>query len=463
VEVFPLNQEIEILQSKVKETLDQSIDELKRFCGIPSISAHKKMIPDAVQFLESSITSLGGSVKILDDIKGGNPVLFANFDAGPSGDPDKTLLFYNHYDVQPPEPLEEWDTPPFELTEKDGKLYARGVADNKGDLMARLTAVKILNEQEGGLPCNVKFLLEGEEEIGSPNLPFYLKEYRDLFKADACIWEHADKDEKDRVNLMAGVKGMAYFELSCESADMDLHSKVGPLVENAAWRLTHALSSMKNSKHEITVEGFFDGIIPPTELEREYVKKIPFVEHSFMEMYGLKQPLITSYSGQDPREALIFNPTMTICGLESGYYGEGSKTVLPKKAMAKLDCRLVPGQEPEHILQCIESHLRNHGYTDIKIKLLTGVKAYRSDLSNPFVSLMVRTAEEVYDCEVVLSPNNAGTGPMTDFGHNLHIPIVSTGVGWAQSRLHAPNESIRITDFEEGIVHIAYLIREFAS
>ncbi|MFZ3589988.1 M20/M25/M40 family metallo-hydrolase [Bacillus sp. DJP31] len=456
-----MKQEVERLTSKVKETLNQSIYELKRFCEIESISAHNKSIPEAVGFLESYILSLGGSVKILDEVQDGNPVLYVHFEAGPGGNSDKTLLFYNHYDVQPAEPLEEWETPPFEVTEKDGKLFARGIADNKGDLMARLTAIRILKRQEGGLPCNIKFLLEGEEEIGSPNLPFYLEKYTYLFKADACIWEHADKDEKNRVNLMAGVKGMAYFELTCVSADIDLHSKVGPLVENAAWRLTHALASMKNSHHEILVEGFFDGIIPPTELELEYVKKIPFDEESYKEMYGLKHPLITTYSGQDPREALIFNPTMTICGFESGYYGEGSKTVLPKKSMAKLDCRLVPGQDPEHILECMEEHLQNHGYSDINVKLLTGVKAYRSDLSHPFVSLMVRTAKEVYDCEVVLSPNNAGTGPMTDFGHHLHFPIVSTGVGWAQSRLHAPNESIRIADYEEGIVHIAYLIQEF--
>jgi acetylornithine deacetylase/succinyl-diaminopimelate desuccinylase-like protein len=462
VEVLLLKQEVELLRSKVKETLHQSIDELKRFCEIQSISAHKKMIPEAVQFLEAYIASIGGSIKILDEVKGGNPVLYANFNAGPNGNPNKTLLFYNHYDVQPSEPLEEWDTPPFEVTEKDGTLFARGIADNKGDLMARLTAIRILQEQEDGLPCNIKFLLEGEEEIGSPNLPYYLERYTDLFKADACIWEHADKDEKNRVNLMAGVKGMAYFELTCESAEIDLHSKVGPLVQNAAWRLAHALTSMKNVHDEITVKGFYDGIIPPTDIEMEYVKKIPFDEDSFKEMYGLKQPLLTNVSGQDPREALIFNPTITICGLESGYYGEGSKTVLPKKAMAKLDCRLVPGQDPEHILHCIESHFQNHGFSDINVKLLTSVKAYRSDLSHPFVSLMVRTAQEVYDCEVVLSPNNAGTGPMTDFGHNLHLPIVSTGVGWAQSRLHAPNESIRITDYEEGIIHIAYIIQEFA-
>jgi acetylornithine deacetylase/succinyl-diaminopimelate desuccinylase-like protein len=450
------------IKKKMTELLPQSISDLARFCEIPSISAKQHMIPEAVQFITTLIESFGGKVQLLDEVKGGNPVLYAFFEAGSKGNSTKTLLFYNHYDVQPAEPLDEWDTVPFTLTEKDGKLFARGVADNKGDLVARLTAIKVLQELEGGLPCNIKFLLEGEEEIGSPNLSYYLEKYSELFKADACIWEHADKDEKNRVNLMAGVKGMAYFELSCTSADLDLHSKLGPIVDNAAWRLTHALASMKNRYHEITVDGFFDGITPPTELEMEYVKKMPFDEESFAHSYGLKQPLITTYSGQDVREALVFNPTMTICGFESGYYGPGSKTILPRKALAKLDCRLVPGQDPYHIQQCIEKHLHTHGLDDIEVKLLNAVPAYRSDLSHPFVALMVKTAEAVYDTEVVLAPNNAGTGPMSEMGHYLQLPIVSTGVGWAQSRLHAPNESIRIEDYKEGIVHIAHVMKEFS-
>ncbi|KAA0549862.1 M20/M25/M40 family metallo-hydrolase [Bacillus sp. BGMRC 2118] len=457
-----LSEKLSSLSRLVKESLPQSIEELVEFCRIPSISSQNKSIGEAVQFLVEKITSMGGIVEVLDEVPGGFPVLYVHFEAGVKGNSTKTLLFYNHYDVQPPEPLEEWESEPFEVSTRDGKLFARGIADNKGDLMARLTAIELLQKQDGGLPCHIKFLLEGEEEIGSPNLSYYLEKYSELFKADACIWEHADRDEKNRVQLMAGVKGMAYFELSVQTAVMDLHSKTGPLAENAAWRLTHALASMKNSKHEILVDGFYDHILPPTELELNYVNKMPFDEQSFRENYGLKAPLITNYSGQDPREAYILNPTMTICGIESGYYGEGSKTVLPKKALAKLDCRLVPGQEPEYIHKVIVNHLQKHGFSDVKVKLLNGVKAYRSDLSDPFVELMVRTAEEVYDCEVVLSPNNAGTGPMTDVGHNLKLPIVSTGVGWAQSKLHAPNESIRTSDYKEGILHIAHVIQEFS-
>jgi acetylornithine deacetylase/succinyl-diaminopimelate desuccinylase-like protein len=446
------------LKESIDSSLPTSIERLKDLCALPSISAQKLMIPETVDYLKELIERLGGQLQVLDECPGSNPVILATFEAGPNGNSNKTLLFYNHYDVQPPEPLEEWDSVPFDLTEQDGKLSARGVADNKGDLMARLTAIEVLQNLAGGLPCNVKFIIEGEEEIGSPNLAYYLEKYKHLLQADACIWEHADRDEKDRVQLMAGVKGMAYMELTCESADMDLHSKLGAIVENAAWRLNHALSSMKNNENEILVEGFYDGVQPPTEIEKNYITKIPFDQEAIKELYGLRQPFIA----ENPNEALVLNPTMTICGFESGYYGEGSKTVLPKKAIAKLDCRLVPGQNPEHIFQCIQTHLIKNGYSDVKVKLLNSVAPYRSDLSHPFVSLMVRTAEEIYQTEVILSPNNAGTGPMADFGNLLQIPIVSTGVGWVNSRLHAPNESIRISDYVEGIAHIAHIIREFA-
>ena len=183
-------------------------------------------------------------------------------------------MFYNHYDVQPPEPLEEWDTEPFEPTIIDGKLFARGASDNKGDLMARLTAIKLLQNQDGGLPCNVKFLIEGEEEIGSPNLAPYLEKYQELFQADACIWEFGGKDEKERISMVAGIKGMAYLELTCVGADIDMHSSVGAYVDNAAWRLVQALATMKNEQNDILVEGFYDGIIEPTEEEKKKTKKL---------------------------------------------------------------------------------------------------------------------------------------------------------------------------------------------
>ncbi|WP_141433600.1 M20/M25/M40 family metallo-hydrolase [Bacillus sp. 03113] len=453
----------ELLQKLInntKEILPQSLELLKDYLTFPTVSAQKRAIPETVQFLSQIIKETGGEVKILDDL-GGNPVIYAYFSAGSKGNSQKTLLFYNHYDVQPPEPFEEWESEPFHPTIKDGKLYARGAADNKGDLIVRLTAIKVLQNVMGGLPCNIKFMIEGEEEIGSPNLTPYLSKYKELFSADACIWEFGNKDDQERVQMVAGIKGMAYMELTCVGADIDMHSSVGAYVDNAAWRLVHALATMRNDQHDILVEGFFDGIIDPTEAEIEAVHMLPFDEEAIQSLYGLKRPLITKEKGEDPREAMVFKPTMTICGLESGYTGEGAKTVLPKRAKAKLDCRLVPGQDPEHIFKCIQTHLIKNGFNDIDVELINGQKAYRSDYHHPFIHHVYQSAKTAYQKEVVIAPNSAGTGPMFDFGELLELPIVSTGVGWIGSKVHAPNESIRLKDFEEGIYYIAYMLTGF--
>ncbi|MFS0916391.1 M20/M25/M40 family metallo-hydrolase [Brevibacillus sp. 179-C 1.1 NHS] len=445
----------------VQENLPQAIEKLKQYLRFPTVSAQHKAIPETVEYVVKMIHEVGGETKVLDNL-GGNPVVYAFFAAGSEGDASKTILFYDHYDVQPPEPFHEWNTEPFDPTIIDGKLYARGAADNKGDLVTRLTAIHILQQQAGGLPCNIKFLIEGEEEIGSPNLEPYLREYRELFQADACIWEFGGKDENERINMVAGIKGMAYLELTCVGAEIDMHSSVGAYVDNAAWRLVQALATMKNQQNEILVEGFFDGIEEPTNNEKKVVSELPFSEEALTELYGLKRPLITAAKGVDPREAMVFHPTMTICGLDSGYTGEGAKTVLPKSAKAKLDCRLVPGQDPQHIMNCIENHLEKHGFTDITVTMINGQKAYRSDFHHPFVAHVLDSARVIYDHEPVLSPNAAGTGPMFIFGEQLKLPVVSTGVGWVGCKVHAPNESIRLKDFEEGIAHMVVMLSGFA-
>lgn len=448
---------LEKIKATANKFFPKSIETLKKYVSLPTISAQNKAIHETVEFVLKMIQEAGGETKLLNDL-GGNPVIYGFFPAGDDGDSTKTLLFYNHYDVQPPEPLHEWNTDPFTPTIQDGKFFARGVADNKGDLVARLTAINILKEVYGGLPCNIKFLIEGEEEIGSPNLEKYLKKYRDLFQSDACIWEFGSKNENDQLQMVAGVKGMAYLELTCESADVDMHSSLGAYIDNAAWRLVHALTTMKNEKNDILVDGFFDGISEPTEDEKEAVQNLPFNEDAIKNLYGLKRPLITEIKGIDSRYAMVFQPTMTICGLESGYTGEGAKTVLPKKAKAKIDCRLVPGQDPQHIFECVKKHLEKHGFSDINVELLNGQKAYRSDVNHPFVKHVVQFARDVYEKGVVLSPNSPGTGPMYIFGEYLQLPIVSTGIAWVGSRTHAPNECIRLKDYEEGIIYLAYMI-----
>ncbi|OJF92158.1 M20/M25/M40 family metallo-hydrolase [Alkalibacterium sp. 20] len=446
----------------VKEIIRERKEEFFDYLRLASVSTQNRNILPTVKYVEQMIQKTGGETQVLDDC-GGNPVVYGYFPAGEKDNPDKTVLFYNHYDVQPEDPLDEWKSEPFEPTVRDGKLFCRGVADNKANFVVRLYAIQALMATEDGLPCNVKFLVEGEEENGSPNLGPYIKKYADLFSSDGCIWEFGGKDEEENFVIQTGVKGMAYFDLLVESANVDIHSSLGAVIDNAAWRLTHALASLKNKENQVLVDGFYDNIEEPSDYAREVVNQQKVNSEKMTKIYGLKHPFITKDLDWSTEEALTFYPTMTISGLLSGYTDEGTKTVLPRKASAKLDCRLVPGQDPKHIEQVIRKHLDKEGFQDVELFLLKGLKAFRSDLESPFLQTVKKAAEKVYGKEsgVVLSPTNAGSGPMAYFGEYLNVPVASSGCGYAESKAHGPNESIRLKDFEDGALHMVQFLKDF--
>jgi acetylornithine deacetylase/succinyl-diaminopimelate desuccinylase-like protein len=446
-------------RAQVERRVPDAVALLQAYCRQPSISAQQIGIRETIQFVSDMIAAAGGRVQVLDDC-GGNPVIWAEFEPDAVGPATPTLLFYNHYDVQPPEPLEEWTSPPFAAEIRDGKLFARGAADNKADLVARLQAIQILR-QHGGLPCRVRFLIEGEEEIGSPGLAPYLRKHAQRFRADACIWEFGGRDAQERVEMVTGVKGMCYLQLWATGADVDVHSSLGAVLDNPAWRLVQALASMRTVDNRIVVEGFYDGVVAPSEHLRRRVQSEPYDYEHARAVLGLRRPLVVPV--EDAREALVFAPTMTLCGLESGYAGAGAKTVLPRRAQAKLDCRLVPEQDPADIERKIRAHLDRYGFTDVEVSSINGEKAYRANLDHPFVALCEETARAAYESPVVLWPNSAGTGPMHLFKEHLGeaLPIVSTGCGWSQSRAHAPDESIRLADFARGIEHMIRLLERF--
>lgn len=447
------------LREACQREFDRALGELQRLVRQPSVAAQGVGIPETVRLVTELVEASGGTVRVLTEGVPGNPVIYAEFD----GESDKTLLFYNHYDVQPAEPLDEWTTPPFGGEVKDGHIYGRGTSDNKGEIAARLAAIRAVRAVNGGkLPCKVKFMIEGEEEIGSPALYPALDRYADLFKADACIWEFGDVDRAGRPQLYGGVKGMAYMQVWVKHAEVDMHSSLAAVVDNPAWRLNWALSSIKAPDGKVLVEGFYDGITDPTETQRAVAAQIPFSAEGLKQVYGIHRPLLTEQFGLEPIDALVFRPTCTICGLESGYTGAGSKTVLPKQAQAKIDCRLVPGQDPQAILAGFRRHLAERGFTDVELELLSGQKAFWTDPSHPFVDLVIRTARDAWGAEPVYNLSSAGTGPMYPFGTLLNVPVVSTGSGFYGSRAHAPNESIRLADFAKGILHMALLLDQFA-
>jgi acetylornithine deacetylase/succinyl-diaminopimelate desuccinylase-like protein len=435
----------------------RALEELQRLIRQPSVAAQGLGMAETVRLVTELVEASGGRVRVLTEGVPGNPVILAEFD----GEGDRTLLFYNHYDVQPAEPFTEWTVDPWGAEIKEGKIFGRGTSDNKGEIAARLAAIRAVRTANGGkLPCKVKFLIEGEEEIGSPALYPALERYASLFAADACIWEFGMADREGRPELFGGVKGMAYMQAWVRHADVDLHSANAAVVDNPAWRLVWALASCKGPDGHVLVPGFYEGITPPTPGQRAIANQIPFDPEGLKQTYGIKRPLLAE--GHDAAiEALVFQPTCTICGLESGYTGAGSKTVLPRQAQAKIDCRLVPGQDPQAILAAFRRHLDAQGYTDVELELLNGQRAYWTDPADPFVDLVVRTAREAWGTEPVYYLSSSGTGPMDGFGRYLGLPIVSTGSGYWGSRAHAPDENIRLADFARGIRHMALLLQAF--
>lgn len=446
----------------VEQTVLENKSLFEEFIALETVSTQGRAIKETADFVVKMLEDLGGQAQILDDLNNSFPFVYGFFEAGPGGNKDKTILFYNHYDVQPEEPIDLWKTPPFELSKTDdGRLVARGVSDDKGELMARLYAIHMLQKTEAGLPVNIKFIVEGEEEIGSPNIDAYIEKYADLLKADVCFWEGGGKNVDEDIVLSGGVKGIGYFDIWVDSADTDIHSSKGAIVNNAAWRLVHALSSLRSPDNKITIDGFYDLMDEPTEKELATVAKMPFDAEKEKDVYGLKHPLITDDLDIQPQEALVLYPTLTISGIESGYNGAGTKTVLPKTAKAKLDFRLVPGYSGMKVEKLLRAHLDNHGFQDIQIELLTQLEPFRTDLEHPFVDVVVDAAKEVYGADkVILEPNSAGGGPMYGFKQFLNVPIMGTGIGWPKSDIHAPNENIRLQDFYEGILYIITLLNK---
>lgn len=444
------------LKQAVEQELVADHDRLAAYLKLETVSAQHREIDETVDFLEQAFKSVGATVTVWRDVAGSHPFVFATLPAGPTGNADKTFLFYNHYDVQPPEPLDEWQTAPFDLTEVDGKYVARGVSDDKGELMARLSAVKAL-QATSGLPCNLKFIVEGEEEIGSPHIAPMVQQHAAELAADVIVWETGGKDADENFDITCGVKGIMSFELRVKTAEKDLHSSLAAYADNAAWRLTRALASLRGPDNRVLVAGFYDDVRVLTAEEQRATAALPFNETTTRENFSLKRPLVTT----DPVAALVNATTMTINGLSSGYEGEGVKTVLPKQATAKLDCRLVPNQEPKKLAQLIQAQLVRNGFEDVEVVYLLGEKPFRSKLTDPFVQLAVKTAAKIYGDRVKLVPNAAGTGPQVFFGETLQAPIVAFGTTWAGSGPHAPNENIRIADYQQDAWYTAEVLRDF--
>lgn len=435
------------------------IQTLKRLVHQPSISAQDVGIEACAGLVAEMLSEIGARVQVLR-LEGAAPLVYGEI----PGASRKTLLIYEHYDVQPPEPLEEWITDPFAAEIRDGKIYGRGVADTKGNIAARMCAIRALRETTGRVPVTVKFLVEGEEEIGSPHLHRYAERYPALFEADGCLWESGGKDHQDIPNLYLGVKGIVYVELEARGAVRDLHSSMGTIVPNPAWRLIWALASLKDANEQILIEGFYDDVAEPTPEDIAQLERIAAVrdDEALLRDLGLDRYLL-GLTGVRLLTWHLFRPTCTICGLWSGYTGPGSKTVLPKVARAKVDFRLVPNQRATDILEKLKAHLARHGFGDIRVTDLGSENPARTPVDSEIVRVVASSAREVYGREPLIFPMMAATGPMDVVCGRFGTPAVGTGVGYPGANVHAPNENIRIRDYIEGIKHIALVLERYAA
>ncbi len=306
-------------------------------------------------------------------------------------------------------------------------------------------------------------MIEGEEEIGSVHLPGFVKQNRDRLRGDACLWEFGYLDHREVPLQFAGLRGICYVELHAETASRDVHSGIGgSIFPNAAWRLTWALASLKGKDEKIRIPGFYDPVLPPTARDRELMAQAPDMSEDHKTRYGVKEFLRGMKGGVELSIAEVFEPTCTICGLTSGYQGRGSKTVLPARASAKVDFRLVPDMTPDQVLKQLRAHLDREGFPDIRIQFLGGNPAGRTDPDHPFLRLVAETARPVYGMPMQIVPMVGGSGPNHSFIQELGVPVATAGFGNPDTRAHAPDENLRVDLYLKHAKHVARMIHAFA-
>ncbi|HFI0047900.1 TPA: M20/M25/M40 family metallo-hydrolase [Streptococcus suis] len=435
-------------------------EKLKVLISKKSIFAQQIGLLDVATYLKEMFEEAGAEV-ILDDSYAA-PFVMAKFAATvPNA---KTLIFYNHYDTVPADADQVWEKGnPFELTISDGYIYGRGVDDDKGHITARLSALKkYLARQNGHLPVNVIFIMEGAEESASVDLDKYLAKYKeDLLGADLLVWEQGHRNSLHQLEIAGGNKGIVTFDLQVKSADLDIHSSYGGVIDSASWYLLSALQSMRAADGRILVDGIYEQVQEPNERELALVEEFALAtSQSMKEIYGLTLPTLV----EDRREflkRLYFEPSITIEGLSTGYLGQGVKTIIPAQASAKMEVRLVPGLEPHDVLDKIRQHLDKHGFEKVEVIFTLGEMSYRSDMSHPAIVNVIELAKKLTPEGVAVLPTSPGTGPMHTVFHALGVPIAGFGLGNANSRDHAGDENVSIADYYSHVELVEELIASY--
>ena len=417
------------------------VDELKELCSFPSISNHgREAVEPARKWIGDRLSRFTDRVETFDG--GGMPALYAEV----PGDGRRKLLLYQHYDVQPVDPIDLWTSPPFEPVEKDGRITARGIADDKADVMARIHALETLKGL-GSLPVTLRFLVEGEEEIGSKTFEKIAHEHASKLSADGCLWESGTSfDDAGRATIQFGCRGLLYVQLRVKMLDFDQHSGFASIYPSAAMYLIGALATLRDQEMNIKLDGFYDKVVKPTDADRRMMAKIDPEVDKRKKLVGFER-LVRNPKESEVLEQMLFTPTCNIAGITTGYQGPGSKTVLPAEATAKLDFRLIPNQDPADVVAQLRKHLDSHGFEKVEIVWSDGEKPARSDPDSAIGKTVIDCVRELHG-EPVLWPFMPATGPMHPVVADLGIPtVLPVGVGRPDNRIHAPNENIHAKDY----------------
>ncbi len=438
-----------------------SLNQLFEFLRIPSVSAKSEHSGDcrkAAEFVANHLKRIGFTVAI--EPTPGNPVVLGEWRGAGSDAP--TLLIYGHYDVQPPEPLDLWTSPAFEPEIRDGRIYARGSVDDKGQLFLHLKALEAHLAVRGRLPVNVILLAEGEEEVGSVNLEAFLQREKDRLACDAVVISDSSMFAPGIPSMLSSLRGMAYLEINVQGPSGDLHSGTyGGAVVNPAMALSRILASMHDASGHIAIPGFYDKVRPFPDHVRAAMRELPFSDEGMMREVGVDS--LGGESGYSTLERLWTRPTCEVNGLLSGYTGEGAKTVLPSKAMAKVSFRLVPDQDPAEIASLVQKHVASVAPAGVSVTVdyLHGGRPWRADLSGPVIEAGRYALQAAFGTPAVITGEGGSIPVVGDFERILGAPVLLMGFGLPGENAHAPNEWMAVDNFHGGTRAAAVLYQEY--
>lgn len=453
---------MEEITSYIKSNKQNYIEELKEFLRIPSISTlveNKDDVARCAQFVADNLKKIGLSrVEIFKTE--GHPIVYGEW-LGAPGKP--TVLIYGHYDVQPVDPVELWNSPPFEPTLKNGKIFARGATDDKGQVFMHFKSVEAYFKNEGSLPLNVKFIIEGEEEVGSESLNIFLKSNSDLLKCDAVLISDSSLYDVGIPTLTYGLRGISYLEVEVVGPNRDLHSgSFGGAVANPINKMAQLLSKLQNKNGKVTIPGFYDDVIKLTKKEKENFKALKFSDKKFAKELGVDE--LNGEKGFSTLERLWVRPTLDCNGITGGFTSKGAKTVLPSKVTAKISMRLVPNQDPNKIAKLFERYVKKIAPKSVKIKVTNLHGGYPSltNMDNPANIAASKAMSKAFGKKTVFMREGGSIPIVTEFSKKLKAPVVLMGLGLNTENLHSPNEHFDLNHFELGIISSAYFMKEFA-